>query len=1058
MRKLFLLLMGVMLFAGHAMAQRTVSGTVTDENGKPLPNVSVVVRGTTTGTITNEDGKYSLALPANAKALVFSSINKSPIERQIGIASLIDASLKDEDKSLQEVVVTGYGTQKKKDLTGNIASVKGAAIANTPIQSFEQALAGRATGVQITVPSGVLNAPPVFRIRGTNSISLSSQPLIIVDGVPVASGDFSATSAAGNALASINPNDIETIDIAKDAAATAIYGSRAANGVVFITTKRGKSGKARVSYNGSVSWTSVYGVPEVLNAQQYTDFKNMAAANNPNVNSTNPAGTGYTKFATATDANGNLIDTRWADIVYRQGLSHDHNLNVSGGNDNTSYYFSVGYSDQEGIQKKNDFTRKNILFNVDSRINKVLTIGGKISYSNELNLQSLGSGSLSGEAFSTNGAGRTVFNTAPNVGPYKNDGTYNVENGTSFNSNTIGRMNNSVTVGFYNPVPQLDLNRSNSESNHIQSFTYLQLKPISWLTLKSLYAIDYLFVDNEVFQTPVHGDGATLNGNASSTLGKNKRWTWANTAQFDYIFNSAHTVSALVGNEQDRRTGLGFGLNRQNLSDPAFNVLQAGFVTPNTAGLGFGENYLLSSFGRINYDFKKKYYFSGNVRNDQYSAFADKASTFWGASAGWEIAKESFWENSGLGNVINQFKLRGSYGKVGNTAGIGDYGIYSTYGSGLYGGLPTLLFNFAGNPNLQWETSSKIDVGVNLGLFEDRLRIEATRYYNDIKDLILNVPQSPSAGVPNNIPSNVGSMYNKGWEFSIAGTPIQSKDFSWNSTLNITTNKNEVTALAPGLTEILTATSLETVSRSAIGFPLGSLFLVRNGGVDPATGRRIVLNKAGQPVLYQFVVPAGQFQWTNPDGTQYKENGVAVGITQAKDGVMFGNTNPKIYGGFDNTFRYKNFDLNVLLTYQFGYFIYYGSNAGLHDMRFWNNHVDVLTAWSKPGDVSTVPRPVYGDNVSNGSGLPMSYNAFKGDFVKLKNVTLSYTFAQSLLNKVKISSARLFVSGQNLAIFTKYPGPDPEVSSNGTSNTAQGVDRNTIANGRTILFGLNIGF
>ena len=286
MRKLFLLLMGIVVLAQVALAQRTISGTVTDENGNPLPNVSVVVRGTTTGTITNEEGKYSLTLPGNAKALVFSSINKSPVERQIGTASSIDALLKDEDKSLQEVVVTGYGTQKKKDLTGNIASVKGAAIANTPVQSFEQALAGRATGVQITVPSGVLNAPPVFRIRGTNSISLSSQPLIIVDGVPVASGDFSATSAAGNALASINPNDIETIDIAKDAAATAIYGSRAANGVVFITTKRGKSGKARVSYNGSVSWTSVYGVPEVLNAQQYTDFKNMAAANNPNVNST----------------------------------------------------------------------------------------------------------------------------------------------------------------------------------------------------------------------------------------------------------------------------------------------------------------------------------------------------------------------------------------------------------------------------------------------------------------------------------------------------------------------------------------------------------------------------------------------------------------------------------------------------------------------------------------------------------------------------------------------------------------------------------------------------
>lgn len=1059
MRKLLLTLTAFLLFAGSLLAQKTITGKVTDEKGNPIPNASVLVKGTTTGTSTKADGTFSLTVPSNAKALIVSAIDMTTQEKALGSHTSLDFSLSQEDKTISEVVVVGYGTQRKKETTGNVATVKGSAVANLPVQSFEQALAGRATGVQITVPSGVLNAPPVFRIRGTNSISLSSQPLIVIDGVAMSSGDFSSTSAAGNALASINPSDIENIDIAKDAAATAIYGSRAANGVVFITTKRGKSGRAKVSYNGSVSWTSVYGVPDVLNAQQYTDFKNMAAANNPSVNTTNPLGTGYTKFATATDANGNLIDTRWADIVYRTGFSHDHNVNVSGGNDNTSYYFSVGYTDQEGIQRKNDFTRKSILFNLDSRINKVLTVGGKISYSNENNLQSLGSGSLSGEAFNTNGAGRTVFNTSPNIGPYKNDGTYNIENGTSFNSNTIGRMNNSVTVGFYNPVPQLDLNRSNSETNRILANTFIQLKPLTWLTLRSLYGIDYLFVDNEIFQTPVHGDGATLNGSASSTYGKYKRWSWTNTAQFDYSFNSAHNISALVGSEQDRRTSVGFGLNRQNLSDPAFDVIQAGFVTPNTAGLTLGENYLLSSFGRLTYDYKKKYFLAGNVRKDEYSAFADKASTFWGASAGWEISKEKFWKSSKISSVINSLKLRGSYGKVGNTAGIADYVIYSTYsGSGLYGGSPTLLFNFAGNSNLQWETSSKVDVGVNLGLFNDRIRIEATRYYNDIKDLILNVPQSPSAGVPNNIPSNVGSMYNKGWEFSVNATPFQGKDFSWNTTLNISTNKNEVTALAPGLTEILTATSLETVSRTAVGYPIGSLYLVRNGGVDPATGRRILLNKNGQPVLYQFYVPAGQFQWTNPDGTQYKENGVAAGVTQAKDGVMYGNTNPKVFGGFDNSFRYKGFDINVLLTYQFGFYVYYGSNAGLHDMRFWNNHVDVLTAWSKPGDITTVPRPVYGDNVSNGSGLPMSYNAFKGDFVKVKNVTVAYNLPPDLLSKAKISSARIFVSGQNLAIITKYPGPDPEVSSNGTSNTAQGVDRNTIANGRTIVFGLNIGF
>ena len=1056
MRKQLLLLSGFVLLSIITLAQRTITGKITDDKGNAVPNVSVIVKGTTTGTTSKTDGTYSLTVPANAKALIFSAVDMITSEKPIGTDAVIDVSLRSEDKTLSEVVVTGYGTARRREVSGNIATVKGSTLANKPVQSFEQALAGRATGVQITVPNGVLNTPPVFRIRGTNSISLSSYPLIVVDGIPIPTGDFSSTNAGGNALASINPNDIESIDIAKDAAATAIYGSRAANGVVFITTKKGRAGKAKVSYNASVSWTQPYGIPEVLNAQEYTNYKNMAAANNQTVNSTNPAGSGYTKFALATDANGNTIDTRWADHVYRTGFSHDHNLNVSGGSDATTYYFSVGFSDQEGILRKNDFIRKNILFNVETKVNSWLTVGGKISYSNEQNLAANSSGSLNGEAFATAGLGRIPLVTAPNVSPYNNNGTYNIENPTA---NAVGRMNNSVTIGFYNPVVVLDLNRQNSESNHIQSHAFAQAKPLKWLTLKTMYGIDYLYVDNEQFQTPIHGDGYTSTGSASSIFGKFKRWTWTNTAQFDYVFNAIHTVSALVGAEQDRRTNIGYGLNRQTLSDPAFTVLQAGWVTPNTAGLAYGENYLLSNFGRVSYDFKKKYYLSGNIRKDEYSAFAAKASTFWGASAAWEIAKENFWEDANLNNIFNNFRIRGSYGKVGNTAGIGDYVLYSSYGSGLYGGLPTLQFNFAGNSNLQWETSTKIDVGVNFSLLKDRLQIEATRYYNDIKDLILNVPQSPSTGVPNAIPLNVGTMYNKGWEFAITGTPFRGKDFNWTSTLNVTTNKNEVTSLAPGLPEILASTSgLETVSRTAVGYSLGYLWLVRNGGVDAATGSRILLNKNGAPVLYRFAPAAGQFQWSNPDGTQYKENNVATGVTQAKDGVMYGNTNPKVYGGWDNTFRFKEFDLNVLLTYQLGFYVYYGTWSGLHDQRFWNNHKDVLTAWNKPGDVSTVPRPVYGDNVSNGSALPMSYNAFKGDFVKLKNVTLAYNLPAKFANKAKLASARIFVGGQNLAIITDYPGPDPEVSSNGNGNTNQGIDRNTIANGRNFVIGLNVTF
>jgi TonB-linked SusC/RagA family outer membrane protein len=1055
MRKLLALLTAFLLFAGQLFAQKTITGKVMDEKGNPIPNASVMVKGTTTGTVTKSDGTYSLTVPAKAKALVFSSVDMAPLEVVIGSESVISPTLKPVDTVLAEVVMVGYGTQKKKELTGSLVTVKGAAVADKPVQSFDQALAGRAAGVQITVPNGVLNTPPVFRIRGTNSISLSSYPLIVVDGVPAPTGDFSSTSAGGNALASINPADIESIDIAKDAAATAIYGSRAANGVVYITTKKGKSGKARISYNGSLSWTRAYGIPEVLNAQEYTDYKNAAAANNGNVNSTNPAGASYVKFALATDAAGNTINTNWGDYIYRQGMSHNNQLSVSGGNDNTTYYFSAGYTHQEGIIRKNDFNRSNILFNVDSRVNKYLSVGGKISYSNELNLAANTSGSLSGEAFNTGGFGRLAMVNAPNVSPYNNNGTYNITA-----NNVVGPMNNSLAqVGFYNPVPILDLNRSNSETNHIQSNVYIQLKPVSWLTLKTLYGVDYLFVDNEIYQTPLHGDGFTPAGSATSTQGKYKRYTWSNTAQFDYSFGGKHNVSALIGQEQDRRTSIGFGLNRTQVSDPVYNVIQAGWGLNNPSGAAYGENYLTSEFGRLTYDFKKKYLLSANLRQDKYSALIGKKQIFWGASAGWEIAKENFWSDMHLDNLFSSFKIRGSYGKVGNTGGIGDYATYSTYGSGLYGGLPTLIFNQAGNPNLQWETSKKLDFGAAFGLFKERLTFDFAYYKNDISDLILNVPQAPSAGLPTSVPANVGSMYNKGVELTITGVPFRTKDFSWTSTLNFSNNKNEVTSLAPGLTEVLTATSgLETVSRTAVGYPVGYLWVVRNGGVDPATGRRILINAANVPILYQFYAPTGQFQWTNPDGTRYNNtDGSPRTVTQAADGVMFANPIPKQLGGWDNTFRWKDLELNVLLTYQFGFSVYYGSNAGLHDQRFWNNAKDVLTAWKKPGDITTVPKPVYLDNISNGSGLPMSYNVFKGDFVKLKNVSISYNIPVKLLSKAGISSARFYLSGQNLAIFSKYPGPDPEVSSNGNSNTGQGIDRNTIANGRSLVVGLNIG-
>ena len=1054
MRKLLLTVSAILLLIVTSMSQRTITGKVMSKDGSPLYGVTVEGNDKSV-TLTSEDGTYKIKVSQGARTLLFTFSEFSSEQVRIDNRTMINVTMTSNSGKLQEVVVVGYGTQRRKDVTGSIATVKGSEIASKPVQSFEQALGGKAAGVQITVPNGVLNTPPVFRIRGTNSISLSSYPLIVVDGVPSFTGDFSSTNSAGNALASINPSDIESIDIAKDAASSAIYGSRAANGVVFITTKRGRAGKTKITYNGSVSWSKAYGLPQELNAAQYTDYKNLAASNNGNINSTNPAGAGYVHFALTNGPNGNAIDTKWSDYIYRKGFSQNHNINVSGGSESTNYYFSVGFTDQQGILRKNDFTRKNVLFNVDSKVGRMFSIGGKIAYSDEQNNAATSSGSLTGEAFSTAGLGRISEVNAPNVAPYNNDGTYNISP-----SNVIGPMNNSIAqVGFYNPVVDLDLNRSNSETNHIQANSYIQFKPLKWITLRSVYGIDYILVDNDLFYNPIHGDGAGSNGQAISNYARYKRSIWTNTAQFDYTLASKHNLSLLVGNEQQRSTSLGFGLNRTQLSDLAYTVIQAGFTVNAPANLVLGENYLLSSFARLNYDFNKKYYISGNIRQDEASQLGIKKGTFWGASAGWEIANENFWQSAHLDRVFSSFKLRGSYGKVGNTAGIGDFGSYSTFGSGIYGGAATLAFNQSGNPLLQWESSTKTDVGFSFGLFNNRVTGEFSYYNNNINKIILSVPQSPSAGLPTNPLANVGTMYNKGVEITLNATPIQKKDFTWNTSFNITYNKNEVTSLANGLTELLQPTStLETVNRSKPGYSLGYLFVVKTGGVDPATGRRIFFNSAGTPVYFQFYAPPGQFQWSNADGTKYVGPTGATAISQATDGVYYANVIPKEVGGWDNTFHYGNFDLDVLLTYQLGFYVYYGSNAGLHDQRFWNNAVDVLNHWSKPGDITNIPKPVYTDNISNGSSFPLDINVFKGDFVKLKTVTLGYDIPKKVLSHAKISTARFFISGQNLGIITKYPGPDPEVASNGNTPQGQGVDRNTIANARTYTIGVNIGF
>ena len=1044
MKKLTVFLTFALLLIAEAYAQspRTVTGKVTDDKGTPLSGVTISAVGMNKNALSENNGTFSIQVSEKVKSLKIAYVGFDSKEVSISGVSTITVSLSPEDKALNEVVVVGYGTQKKRDITGSIASVKGEALANKPTQSFEQALGGRAAGVQVVIPSGVLNAPPVLRIRGANSISLSSYPLIVFDGVPVFTGDGSSTNAAGNVLSSINPNDIESVDVAKDAAATAIYGSRAANGVLFITTKKGKPGRSKVTLDSWIGFSNPQRLQQVLDAQQYTDYKNEALRNAGTFNAATNA------FATTIGPDGKMINTNWADIVYRQGLQHSNTISLSGANESTSYYFSTGYTEQEGIIRRNDFKRLTLLMNVDHKAGKFFSMGGKIQYTSDKNTAATSSGSL-GDAFATAGLGRVALITAPNVGPFNADGSYNQANGL------IGVMGNKLgQVGFYNPQITMDLNRSNSYGEHLISNLYVQFKPVNWLAIRTQYGLDYLMVDNDVYSHPLSGEGFSTTGSVTAVFNKNKRWVWTTTAQFDKVFAQQHTVSLLVGIEQQKSDQNSYGLNRVTVADPAFTNIQGGWVTPNTSGLGIGENYLYSEFARGQYNFKRKYFLTANVRRDGASQLGvnSKYGIFWGVSASWDVLSEKFIQNIKLDKVFSSLRFRGSYGKVGNIGGLGNFASLSTFSSGLYGSAGTVGYSQAGNPNLTWETSKKTDVGLNFGLFNDRLTAEIGYYNSNNDGLLLFVPQPPSAGLPSNIPTNIGSMYNRGFEFDIKYNVVQKKDFSWTTSFNLSTNDNKVLSLAPGITNIIGSTGgLENPSITIPGQPIGMLFVTKSAGVDPASGRRIFLNAQGRQVLFQHIAPAGQSRFMYADGS------VAPNVSSA-DAVVYKNTHAKIFGGWENNLRFKNFELNALFTYQMGNWLYYGTQAGLRDQRFWNNEVGVLNRWQKPGDVTEFPKPIFTDNISNGSAFPLDINVFKGDFVKLRTLTIGYSFPKNMLDKIKISNARFYVSGNNLVILTAYPGPDPEVSSNGNGTTNFGIDRNTVANQRTITVGINVGF
>jgi TonB-dependent starch-binding outer membrane protein SusC len=1036
---LFLLFGFTQAFANMSNEKKftVVKGIVKGSDGEVIPGVNVTVKGKPGGSVTNDDGAFSINVNVG-DVLVFTAVGYQ--SKEVIITGLTDITVVMESSSteLSQVIISGYTTQSKKDFTGSAARVSAKQIENRPIQSFEQALAGQAPGVNIIQPNGVLNNTPVFRIRGVNSVSLSSYPLIIIDGIAVYTGSF-GTKAPNNPLSNINPSDIESVDILKDASATAIYGSRAAGGVVVITTKRGKKGKTKVNANAWVGFSKPVNLPKMLNAEQYVAIKNEGLAN---------AGQQPAFFLDHT-SDGKLIDVDWYKYGYQTGVSQNYDVNFSGATDATSYYISAGVSDQSGILRTNTFKRQSLNARLDHKLFKNFTVGGTFNYTNTNN-KAPSTGSVPGQSFQIDGTARAVMMLWPNVSPYNEDGSYNMNGGA------IGKGANTISSAYYNQVAIIDNDYHKSGSNTVIANAFAEWQILKGLKLKSSYAMNRINTEALSFYSPLQGIGYANNGVATNIYSVDFRKTWNTTLNYNNTFGDKHNVNVLLGYEGIKSTSKQWGAESVDLTDLYYTNYQGAFAVTYPVANYTGINGLQSYFSSLHYGFDKRYLLNFSFRRDGYSGLAagHKFGNFMGGSIGWNIANESFFQNSSLHNIISDLRIKASYGTVGNV-NIGDFPSLSLYSTnGLYGDLPILYSSQVGNADLRWETNTKTDIGFEFSLWQGKINVQADYYRNDVDNMILNAKQSPSKGIPgNSISSNVGSMYNKGFEFNIIARVIEKNNFSWTVNFNLSTLQNKVTKLADNNADILgnsgaTSGAIELASITRVGYAVGSIFVPVTTGVNPDNGRRMYLNRNNEVVQYDHT----NVSWTHLDGSP------ANPIDGVLDAVVIGSALPSYYGGFNNSFAYKNFDVDLGFSFQGGNKIYWGTGATLLDGRYHNNSVKVLERWTKPGDITDVPRIVYGDNTSNGGSLSNSGNVVKGDYVKLRNASIGYRLPLSLVSKIKLSSIRIYAQGTNLLTFTKYPGSDPEVSVNGNDSSAPGADKNSAPSARIFTFGINVGF
>jgi TonB-linked SusC/RagA family outer membrane protein len=738
-------------------------------------------------------------------------------------------------------------------------------------------------------------------------------------------------------------------------------------------------------------------------------------------------------------------------VAYHTGVSQNHNFSFSGASASTKYFVSVGYSDQNGIVRTNEFIHKVARVNLEHELLKNVNVGTHFTYSNSFN-SGPNTGSLPGQYLGITALSRAVNILPPNVPVYNPDGSYSIQD-----ASRVGYGNNNSdpaspgyvgTLNVYNLQLILDKDKYSSESNALIGDVYADWAIIPDLHLKTSYGLDQLNVENLAFQNPIHGD--VPGGRAVNASIRNRRSDWTSTLTYDKTLGGKHHLKLLGGFEEIYTTSDSWGATRTGITDPFFDSYQGGWSTITPSNNSQGVNGFVSYFSNLNYDFDSRYLLSFSFRRDGYSGLplANRYGNFLGGSLGWIISEENFFQRSALSRLISFLKMRGSYGQVGNI-NIGDFPSLGLYGSSTYAGIATLGLVQAGNSNLKWETSNKTDIGINIAFLNGRFTLEADYYKNVIDGLVLDAKQAPSRGIPgNSISANVGSMYNQGLEFSIGARILDTRNFHWNASLNLSTLKNRVTRLSDG-NDIYVASNFGIQNLTREGYSVGSIFAVPTAGVNPDNGYRIFINSQGEQVQYN---QAGANRWT-----YVKDGSPAPAINNYSDGRIYGPSLPTWYGGFNNTLTYRNFDLNIGIVFSGGNKMYNGTRANLTDQRYFNNGTFIKNRWTKPGQITDVPKLIYGDNVSTGFSITNSSDVEDGSYAKLKNLSLGYHIPVNRITRNAISSARVYVEGTNLFTLTHYRGSDPESSINGNSIDS-GKDHNTVVNATVLTIGLNIGF